>query len=302
MISILFGHLKGLRALSQLWFGLYLLKMFCAALIVIPLFLVTNSVLGISEFSRTLLYEWDLSVIGELFRGKPDLMPYFMISMVSGTVLYVIVMQFFNGGIYYLVVSGEIKDIDWRKFFAECGQGFRAQLFITVLMIPLYLLIGISGIEFANLAGIIGGDHVGSVPVLIMMIKLGIIGLILLMTSVFSDSARSSAAAHPDKTFREILKIASDYFRSRFFKMSLAYLVTFFPFVLIWLAVEGLALVVIGTGLGFPAVAVEFILFQISSLMRNGQKIWYLLFFGREFREVYHGRFIPQQVELKFDS
>ena len=140
-------------------------------------------------------------------------------------------------------------------------------------------------------------------PALIFgLIKLLIMLLILAAASVFSDSARAASAAFPEKGLRSLLKTASDFFKPRLFMLMKIYIITYFPFFLIWLLVEWLALgVTEGIG-GLAGIGIEFFLFQAAAVSRTGQKLWYLLCLGSEFHSQYPGRFIPEQTELNFES
>jgi hypothetical protein len=301
MIGEMLSQLKNIRLLKKLWIGLFLLKFVMAGLIILPFTLVANSDLSLSAFSRSLVSDWDLSVILELFAQSPDFIPMLLGGVFAGAIIYLVIMQFLNGGIYFLMVSGRFENIDWREFFAECGGGFRHNIYITFLMFPIYLIFLISANVFVNMISFAANDLVGKTALVMMLIKLIIIFLVLLVVSIFADSARSAAAAYPDKNFREILKTAADYFRPRFRNITLIYILTFIPFLIVWGLVEKGALLATGHFAGFIGVALEFLLFQISSFVRTGQKLWFLACLGKDFRLLYQGRFLPKQAELRLE-
>jgi len=301
MIKGLYRQLLILPEIRLLWIGLYLLKLAMALVIIAPFFLGANANLAVSDFARSLISSWDVTVLVELFGTNTNLMSYLVLSILVGLTIYLVIMQFLNGGIYYLMVSRKFTRIDGTEFFAECGRSFRYNIYITVMMIPILFIMLISANVFVNIISLASNDLIGSPAVFMMLIKFGIILLILLMTSVFADAARAAATAYPEKSFREVLKIAADYFRPRFLRMTLAFILTFVPFFILWLLVERTSLIAVGAFGGFIGITVEFLLFQLSSFVRTGQKLWYLTYLGQDFRSRYQGRFIPEQVELGLD-
>jgi len=294
-----FRQIGKLNKLKDLWFGLFFLKAGLSLLLVIPFYLVNNAVLSSSLFSKTLIDSWDVSVLLEMFFGRGELIPQYLIFVFVGAIIYVAIMQFINGGLYHLFVSGRFEKPDWRQFFAECGSGFILHIKITVIMIFVYLLLLFAGMFFVNIIGMASGTLIGLPVVLMTGVKLLILALIILSASVFSDSARATAAAYPDKPFREILTIASIYFKPALKKLVILYIITYIPFFIFWLLTEWLALIVVGTIGGLIGIAIEIVLLQVCSFTRSGQKLWYLVCFGKEFRAKNQGRFLPEQVKLE---
>ena len=80
------------------------------------------------------------------------------------------------------------------------------------------------------------------------------------------------------------------------------FLVTYIPFLIIWFLAEWLSLQSVAVLTGMIGILLEFVLFQLASAARTGQKLWYLLFLGRDFRSASPGRFLPEQVELSLES
>lgn len=301
MIGDIVRHLTDLGRLRRLWAGLFILKLAFGLLLVLPFYLTVNSVLSTSVYSRALTESWSPGIVLELFGGRGELIPMYLAVIFFTALFYLAVMQYVNGGLYYLMISGRYHEIDWREFFAECGVCFGMHLKITMLMIPVYILLFVAGLFFVNIISLAGGDIIGT-PVLIMNgLKIVILCLIMLAVSVFSDSARASAAAYPEKSFRAVLSTAADYFRPVFTRMAVVFVITYLPFLIIWLVTETLAWKVIGLGWGMVGVVFEFILFQLSAVARSGQKLWYLSVFGRDFRGKNQGRFLPQQTEMSFE-
>jgi len=146
-------------------------------------------------------------------------------------------MQFLNGGLYYLMVSGEKAPVNWGIFFSECGINFPMHIKISLLMVLIYMILLPAGMFFVNVLGMMGGNLVGSSAFIMMLVKLGVLGLILLGASFFSDSLRAASAAFPDKSFGDITRIAAKYFRPRLLMLLGVFIVLFIPFVLIWVAV-----------------------------------------------------------------
>ena len=298
MVTI-FREFRKLIQIRSFWLYIYLLKSLFSLFLVIPIYLTTNSVLSTSSYSRRLLTDWDLSVIIELLSGREGILPIYFAAIFAGAIVYLIIMQFINGGIYYLMVSGKLSPINGRDFFAECGDGFGINLKISLFMLLIYTVLLPSALFFVNVVSATGGGTTGTPVLLTSLFKAGIVFLILAAASIFSDSARAAAVSFPGKSFGEIVKMAANYYRPNLLKLLKNFLVTYILFVVIWLAVEIAALALIGLSLGIIGVLAEFILFQISSAARTGQKIWYLLLLGKDFQSRYPGRFLPEQVEMK---
>ncbi len=294
-----YKQINRLSSIKDLWFGMFFLKAGLSLLIVIPFYLVNNTVLSSSLFSKTLINSWDFSIISEMFFGRGELISQYLIFVFIGAVIYVAIKQFINGGLYYLFVSGQFEKTDWRKFFAECGLGFNIHIKITIMMIFVYVLLLFAGMFFVNIIGMASGHLVG-LPVVIMTgFKLLILALIILAASIFSDCARAAAAVYPDKPFREILTIASNYFKPSLKKLLVLYIITYAPFFIFWLLTEWLSLMAVSTIGGLIGIAIEIVLLQASSFTRSGQKLWYLICFGKKFRSKNQGRFLPEQATLE---
>ena len=285
----------------MLWLGLYLLKAILAMIVALPVYLTANAALSKAVFSKSLINSWDVSVLVELILQKGDAIGMFAGYLLAAAVLYLIVTQFINGGLYFVTVSGKKLSEVKSEFWNECGSRFFGHFKITLLMLVVYMMLLFSGMFIVNVFGAFGQNSIGPPALLFLFGKLVIIFLILLAASVFSDSARAALAADPDKTFKEILKIAADFFRPRFTKIIGAYIVTYLPFIIIWLIVEYLALAVTGGIGGLVGIFLEFVLFQMASSARTAQKLWYLFYLGSHFRASHSGRFVPQQVELKLE-
>ncbi|UCD94092.1 MAG: hypothetical protein JSU69_10040 [Candidatus Zixiibacteriota bacterium] len=298
----IFNQISSLVEIRRLWLYLYLFKATLSALLALPFFVTCDLALSRSLFSKSLLGGWDVSVLTELYsRQSAALSPLIMI-IIAGAVMFVIMMQFLNGGLYYILVSRKFTQAGWRDFFSECGARFGTHVKITLLMMVVYSLLIPAGMFFVNVISFAGGHLVGTPALIFSLFKLAILLLILLAASIFSDSVRAASTAFPDKGFREILKIGSDYFKPRLLKLLRVFIITYIPFLLIWLLVEWLALQSVGDLGGTSGLFIEFVLFQIAALSRTGQKLWYLLFLGRDFRSVNPGRFVPEQVEMSLES
>ena len=297
-----FSQMSSLLEIRRLWIYLYLFKATLSALLTLPFFVTCDAALSRSLFSKTLLGGWDVSVLIELYSQQSAALSPLIMTIIAGVILYVIMMQFLNGGLYYIVVSRKFNDAGWRDFFAECGSRFGTHVKIALLMLIVYSLLIPAGMFFVNIISFAGGHLVGTPAFIFNLFKLAILLLILLAASIFSDSVRAASAAFPDKGFKEMLRIGSDYFKPRLLKLLRIFIITYLPFLLIWLAVEWLALQSVAVLAGTAGLFIEFVLFQIAALSRTGQKLWYLLFLGRDFHSVNPGRFTPEQVELSLES
>lgn len=299
-MSEMLRQIRKLGAIKSLWLYLYMLKATLSALLIVPFFMTFNSVLSPSIFSRPVSHSWDLSVIVELLAERGDAIPALIMFIVVGAILYVILMQFINGGLYYTLVSGKHSPINWRDFFAECGVNFSTHMKITVLMAVVYLVLISAGMFLVSIIGVAGGKLIGKAALILMIFKLLVIMLILLAASIFSDSVRAASATFPEKTFKDVLKIGSEYFKPHLVRLLRIFLITYIPFLVIWIFVEWSALKVAGLPAGMIGIVLEFMLFQISSVARTGQKLWYLIILGRDFKSTNPGRFIPEQIEISF--
>ncbi len=290
-----FGKLIAVRGL---WLNLYLVKALTATAFILPLYLVTDSYLSSSLYSRRLLGDWDISVLIELFGGRIDLVPVFLLFGLAAAIIFLLIMQFLNGGIYYLAVSGKISPVQWSDFWSECGTNFKAHLKITAMMIVVYLVLLIAGLIFVNMVGMAGGKLTGKSAMYMAGAKALILMVIMTTASTFSDAVRAAITARPGVSFRESLRTGSDFFRPRVLRLAGFYFLTYLPFLATWILVEILALWTVGFLGNVVGIFLEFILFQICSFSRTGQKLWYLFFIGGRFREAVPGRFLPQQAEL----
>ncbi|MBN2227827.1 MAG: hypothetical protein JW763_10745 [candidate division Zixibacteria bacterium] len=295
-------QLPRVREARKLWLMLYLLKALLAFLLVLPFLFTVNADLARSAFAKTLMTGWDISVILELFGNAGELLPAFILMILAGTLVYMTIIQFLNGGVYYVIVSGHTSPINWREFFAECGACFLLHVKITLLMLLVYILLFSSSMFVVSLFGATGQNLMGTAALIMLLGKLLIVFLILLAASVFSDSARATVAAYPDRPFREILKTASTYFKPGFAALTGAYIITYLPFFILWALVEWLALKATGEIGGLVGIFLEFILFQLAAAVRTGQKLWFLFYLGQDFRKTNQGRFLPKQIELNLDA
>jgi hypothetical protein len=298
----LLGQFRNLIKIKKLWLYLYLVKAILSFLLILPFYMTFNGELASSLFSKTITRQWDMSVILEMLFRSSDFIPAYILMLFIGAVIFVTLIQFLNGGLYYVMVSGKSSKINWSEFFAECGTNFGTHVKITLLMGLIYLILIPAGMFFVNAIGMIGGTLIGKMALVLSLIKLLFLVLILLAASTFSDIARATSSAFPQKRFGELLKIAADYFRPRIFSLIKYFILTWLPFFIIWIAVESAALGIIGWSLGIIGIGIEFLLFQISAVSRTGQKLWYLLIIGNDYRRANPGRFQPEQVELDFGN
>ncbi len=295
----IFRHIRQLWQARGLLFLLYAVKAVAALVTVMPIYLTVNSLLAHSSFSRTLLSGWDMSVLLEIFIRREELFSMSLAVVITAAVIYLVLMQFINGGLYFAVVSGKTREMEWGEFLTECGRNFNNHMKITLVMLPVYILLFMAAVFFVGMIGLAGGDMVGTPALILNLLKVIIIYLILLAASLFSDSARATLAAFPDHSFREILKIAADYYRPRVARLTRLFLLTFLPFLMIWMIIEWLTTTIVGNWGGTVGLILEFLLFQVAAYLRSGQKLWFLIFLGKDFRSNREGRFVPEQVEMK---
>lgn len=301
MIKGLLAQGRFLLKMRSLWIYLYLFKALLSFLIILPIFVAADSVLSTSLFGKSLLESWDVSVFTELMALKSEVIPAVMLTIFAGGVIYLTLMQFLNGGLYYLSVSRKMEAVNWREFAAEGITGFSTHIKITLIMLIVYALLIPAGMFFVSLISLIGKQMAGQSSAPLMFLNFLILISILTAASIFSDSARAAWAANPDKSFRDILKHGADFFKPRLGRLFLFFVLTYIPFFLIWLLVEWLALKATGGIGGTIGIIIEFILFQLAAFSRTGQKLWYLIVLGKEYHSADPGRFIPEQTELSLE-
>lgn len=297
-MKFILSSISKLYNLRLLVVFLYLAKLIFALAMVLPIFLTVDSSLAFSVLSNSLLQHWDMSVIVEIINSHTGALLPLLAVIISGLILYVLLTQFINGGIYYLAGMGRSKNVDWREFFAECGVNFGFHFRITIMMTLVYLLLLPACFFSANFIGLYGADHIGLWARVFFFLQVGFIFLILTIASTFSDTARLAGSAHCGEPIKEILSKAADFYRPRLFKLLGVFIVTYVPFVIIWLIVEYFAYEASGAYPGLIAILIELILFQIASFSRTAQKIWYLISIGYLYRQHDPGRFQPQQTDL----
>jgi hypothetical protein len=295
----IFRHLSNLPKIKNIIILLYLVKAVLSGLLIVPIFLSNNAILGSSSISRSLLEDWDMSVILELFSGRSEVALIYLLYIICGGLVYLLMMQFLNGGIYYLAVSGRFPRHEKNEFFNECGYNFINNLKISGIMIMVYLILFPAGMFLTNMAGIFIGDGSGLSIILATMLKLGIMAIVFLLASIFSDTARAAVAANPEKSVGDIVRTAAMFYRTNFLRLLGAYFTTYLPFLLIWGIVEILAIQTTRIPTGIAGVLFEFALFQVAALARTIQKLWYLLYLGKEYKIYNPGRFTPEQAELE---
>ena len=301
-MSEIIVQFRRLLEIKPLWLLIYLLKAVMAIFLVMPFYATYDSVLSSSLFSKSLIEHWDLSVIVELLSDRGNALPALLMVLVVGVIIYMFIMQFINGGLYYVVVSRRFPPLNWRDFFAECGSGFSTNIKIMLMMMLVYTLLIPAGMFFIGIISVAGGHLIGKAALIFSVFRLAIMFIILLAASIFSDSVRAAASAYPERSFREVLKIGAEFFKPRLGKLLIIFLTTYIPFLLIWGVVELLSLHSVGRIGGAVGISLEFILFQIAAATRTGQKLWYLVILGNNFNKISPGRFVPLQAELRLDS
>jgi len=291
-----------LLQIRKLWLYLYLFKATLAFLMILPFYMTYNSIMASSLYSKTLSGNWDLSVITELIAHTDSSIPSLLMVLLIGGIIYVIGMQFINGGLYYLIISRDFERIDWRMFFAECGMNFGTHVKITFIMMIVYSLLIPASMFLVNLIGVAGESIIGWTAAIFTLFKISLILLILTVASIYSDSVRAASASYPNKTFREIIKVGSEFYKPRLWKLLGIFIITYIPFLIIWLIAEWSALKSVSVLPASIGIFAEFMIFQVVSAARTGQKLWYLAVFGLKFKSDYPGRFVPKQAELNLDG
>ena len=263
------------RSYRNLWFGLYVGKMILALVISLPVLALTQADLDYSGFARPLLQEWSIDIVGELILVKANVFSFGMLILATLAVLAFLLKQFLNGGIYDCLVNG--SPLQGERFFAQSVRMFRSHLLVGIGMAFVFLLLFLTAALFGEMVSAIARRLIPSQDMTRFVIRVAVTYAVVLVGAVYSDYIRThltlSQRVIQPRGIGASFKAGYLFFIHHGVQSMSVYAAYFAPFVLVWLLVEGLALLVTaGMGNMYGAV-IEFLLFQFCSLARVLQSL-----------------------------
>ncbi len=257
----------------KLWLGLYLGKLLLALAVTLPVLALVQADLDHSAFARPLLSEWNVDVLTELILTRENLFSYGMLGLLALSALVFILKQFLNGGIYDSLVNR--PTLSGERFFSVSFRMFRSHLLIGVWMIVVYALLLLTAALVGELVSSVARKVLPSQDLIRFIIRYSVTCAIVLIGTVFSDIVRIQLTLSGFGRLSIPGSFKAGYlFLIRHCVQSLAtYTRYFVPFVLVWLAIEGMALAITGSMGNMLGAIIEFILFQICSTLRVWQSL-----------------------------
>ncbi len=258
------------RNLTLVYF-IYATKLILAAIVVLPLLIISSNQLEQSKFATILMSEWSMNVVSELIMARQNVFSILLISILIMTVVAIAFRQFVAGGIY----SGFANKLIFSapQFFSDSAKHFAENIRITMLMGVIYAVLFI----IALIAGIFVPDgpfrQFGQWSLASEMIRGALMYFFLIPGSIFSDIMRYRAVADPETSTGVRFRQSLDIFKANFVKLLSVYYVWFLPFILFWLLIEWLALSVTQSSGSTFGVVIEFMLFQSCSFGRTVQSL-----------------------------
>lgn len=267
----------------KLWFGLYALKLLLALAVTLPVLVLLQADLDYSAFAKPLLSEWSVDIIGELILTNDNIFSAGMLFLMGTSLLAFLAKQFLNGGIYDCLLNGQPLERD--RFFAQSARMFLQHLTISLWMIVVFVLLLLAAMLVGEFVSGIARRVIPTLDLTRFSIRMIVTYGIILIGAVFSDFVRF----HRTLTLQRETIVQTDSvgiggighsFKAgylllvrKFFRSMGTYFAYFVLFVLIWLAIEGMALLVTG-GLGnLLGAVIEFALFQACAMARVWQSL-----------------------------
>ena len=257
----------------KLWLGLYLGKLLLALAVTLPVLALVQADLDHSAFARQLLSEWNVDVLTELILTRDNLFSYGMLGLLALSALVFVLKQFLNGGIYDTLVNR--SKLSGERFFSVSFRMFRSHLLIGIWMIVIYALLLLTAALVGELVTSVARKLLPSQDLVRFIIRFSVTCAIVLIGTVFSDIVRIqltlSGLSRP--SIPRSFKAGYLFFVRHGVQSVATYAGYFVPFVLVWLAIEGLALAITGSMGNMPGAIIEFVLFQICSALRVWQSL-----------------------------
>jgi hypothetical protein len=261
----------------KLWFGLYALKLLLALAVTLPVLVLIQADLDYSAFAKPLLSEWSVDIIGELIVTNDNIFSAGMLFLLGTGLLAFLAKQFLNGGIYDCLINGQPLRRD--RFFAQSARMFLQHLTISLWMIVVFVLLFLAAMLVGEFVSGIARRVIPTLDLTRFSIRMIVTYSIILIGAVFSDFVRfhRTLILQGDSVgiggIGQSFKAGYLLLVRKFFRSMATYLAYFLPFVLVWLAIEGLALLITG-GLGnLLGAIIEFVLFQLCAMARVWQSL-----------------------------
>ncbi|MCM2272519.1 MAG: hypothetical protein NDJ18_08220 [candidate division Zixibacteria bacterium] len=257
----------------KLWLGIYLGKLLLALAVSLPVLVLVQADLDHSAFARPLLGEWNVDVITELILTRENLFSFGMLGLLAISTLVFVLKQFLNGGIYDTLVNR--PSLSGERFFSVSFRMFRPHLLIGVWMIVIYALLLLTAALVGELVTSVARKVLPSQDLARFIIRFSVTYAIILIGTVYSDIVRIqlTLSGVGRLSVPGSFRAGYHFFIRHGVQSIVTYARYFVPFVLAWLAIEGMALAITGSMGNMLGAMIEFVLFQLCSALRVWQSL-----------------------------
>lgn len=264
---------------------LYGTKLLLALLFALPILVLISKDVQFSSYAAPLAGSWDMDIIGELVRTQVGVAPTLVVVLFSFMLIAFLAKQFLNGGLYDSFVR---ERVSLPVFMAESARQFTSHLKISIFMLPIYVLLIFMGGQLSRLLPLSLTGHFGQAGTGGAIGRVAVVGMFVIIGVVISETLRLHRATRPERAGWIRVRESLDFLRIRGVRMYGYYLFFLLPFLVIWLAVEILAVKITGglaNGLG---ILIELFLFQMCSCARTGQSLLFTATAAPVFRSYQH--------------
>lgn len=272
------------RLYRNLWLGLWIVKLLFALAVTLPILILIQSRVDHSAFAQILLGEWPADVIVELIFTGENIFSASLLFMLTIVALGFLFKQFLNGGIFDCLINR--TEPSRQRFFAQSSIMFLQHLTISAWMLLIYFLLFLTAMFMGEMVTWTARRLIPELDLTRFVLRVGVTYLVMIVGVVYSDLVRihrtrilqARALSGREETFGlagmgDSFKAAYATLARRGWRVMAVYLAFYLPFVLCWLAVEGLALVVTGGLSNMLGAIIEFALFQACALVRVWQSL-----------------------------
>lgn len=266
------------------WLGLWAVKLLFALAVTLPILILIQSRLDHSAFAQILLGEWPADVIVELIFTGENIFSASLLFMLTIVALGFLFKQFLNGGIFDCLVNRAAPTR--QRFFAQSSVMFLQHLTISAWMLLIYFLLFLTAMFIGEMVTSAARRLIPELDLTRFVLRVGVTYLVIIVGVVYSDLVRihrtrvlqAKALSGGEERFGlagmgDSFKAAYTILVRRGLKIFGMYLAFYLPFILCWLAVEGLALIVTGGLSNMLGSIIEFALFQACALVRVWQSL-----------------------------
>jgi len=194
---------------------LYIFRIIMASIVILPLFVFITG-----KFANSTLADkfWPLpqgASFFELIWQLKELIPFILPLLFVVIVIYFVLSQLINGGIYESINRNESLNV--ADFISACGRNFLGFIKIALVGIPVYIIsalaIDLVGLFIGKIIGLIAGSGAAAiVNYLIVFVSLyGVAGFFAIMRLILTRKNRSSLRFSFTQT-RDILNGKARYF------------------------------------------------------------------------------------------